>query len=300
MLKSLLRIKNDTKSKPAWKTLLKTRAPILLPAAHDALTARLIERLGFCAYQVGGFALVGSRHAFPDIDLCHYGEQHDGLRDIMEGSTLPVLIDADDGYGDVKNITRTIQGYEALGASALFFEDQKAPKRCGHMEDKEVIPKADMVARVRAAAAARNSRKTFLIARTDARYKYGLDDAMRRADAYLGAGADGVFIEAPQSVAELETIGKYFKGVHKIANMLEGGGKTPILPPQELHQLGFDMVTYPTTVLFRAAKAIERALIDIRDGVPMPEDDSVDFAGFEAIVDKEKWSNLEKRFGKGG
>lgn len=299
MLKELLRIKSDTKTKPAWKTLLRKDAPLLLPAAHDALTARIIEKMGFKAYQVGGFALSGARHAFPDIDLVQYAEQHAGLRDIMEAATLPVLIDADDGYGDVKNVTRTIEGYEALGASAVFFEDQQAPKRCGHMEDKEVITTDMMVSRVKAAAAARNSKDTFIIARTDARYKHGLDEAMRRAEAYLKAGADGIFIEAPQSVEELQTICRHFKGVPKIANMLEGGGKTPILPPKVLHSMGFDMVTYPTTVLFRVTRAIERALGDLRDGRPMPEEDSVDFETFEDIVDKPKWSELEKRFGKG-
>src|SRR3569623_1500100 len=175
MLKSLLRIKSDTKSKPVWKDVLKRHAPVLLPAAHDALTARLIERCGFHAYQVGGFALVGAHHTFPDIDLCHYGEQHDGLRDIMEGSTLPVLIDADDGYGDVKNVTRTIEGYEAMGASALFFEDQVAPKRCGHLAGKAVVPPEVMESKVRAAVAARSSPDFFLIARTDAIEPNGLD-----------------------------------------------------------------------------------------------------------------------------
>jgi len=299
MLGHGLPIRSDTMAKPAWKTLLKKDAPLLLPAAHDALTARIIEKLGFKAYQVGGFALVASRHAFPDIDLCHFGEQRAGLRDIMEAATLPVLIDGDDGYGDVKNVTRMIESYEALGASAIFFEDQKAPKRCGHMADKEVIPQADMVSRVKAAAHARSSKDIFLIARTDARAPLGLDEALKRAAAYVEAGADGIFIEGPKSEAELEIIGREFKGVPKIANMLEGGGQTPILPPAELHAMGFEMITYPTTVLFRLTRALDRALRDILDGKPIPKDDSVDFETFELIVDKPRWAEIEKRFGKG-
>jgi 2-methylisocitrate lyase-like PEP mutase family enzyme len=299
MLKSLLRIKTDARDKPTWKQLLKKDAPVLLPAAHDALTARLIEKMGFSAYQVGGFALVASRHAFPDIDLCHYGEQRAGLGDIMEAATLPVMIDADDGYGDVKNMTRTIQGYEALGASAIFFEDQKAPKRCGHMDGKEVIAVEDMVSRVKAAVAARADPDTFLIARTDAIAPLGLDEALRRAEAYLKAGADGIFIEGPKSVEDLETIGREFRHVPKIANMLEGGGQTPILPPAQLHAMSFQMITYPTTVLFRATRMIQRALQDLLDGKPLPPDDSVDFKTFEDIVDKDLWAGIEQRFGKG-
>ncbi|MBV8939640.1 MAG: isocitrate lyase/PEP mutase family protein [Alphaproteobacteria bacterium] len=299
MLKNLLRIKNDQPKRVSWKELLRRHAPLLLPAAHDGLTAKLIEHLGFKAYQVGGFALAGARHGFPDIDLVHYGEQSAGVRNILAASSLPVMVDADDGYGDVKNVTRTIEGYEALGASAIFFEDQLAPKECGHMEEKEVIPADKMVAHVKAAVAARSKPETFLIARTDARYQYGLDEAMRRAELYLKAGADGIFIEAPGSVEELEAIGRRFKGTPMIANMLEGGGKTPVLTPHELHGMGFDMITYPTTVLFRVTRAIERALKDILNGTPMSQEDSVTFKEFETIVDKQKWTDIEKRCGKG-
>jgi len=284
----------------SWKELLKHHAPILLPAAHDGLTAKIIEKLGFDAYQVGGFALAGAHNAFPDIDLVHYGEQRDNIRDIIEASCLPVMIDADDCYGDVKNVTRTIQGYEKLGASAIFFEDQKAPKRCGHMSEKEVIDKHDMVSKVKAAIAARHNKETFIIARTDARYKYGLDEAMRRAEAYLNAGADGIFIESPDSIEELAQIGRRFKGVPMIANMLEGGGKTPILSPSELHKLGFSMITYPTTVLFQVTKATWRALEDLKSGKPMQRENSFNFDEFEKIVEKKRWQKLEQRFGKGG
>src|SRR5947209_9643936 len=166
----------------AWKKLIAREAPLLLPAAHDALTARLIERAGFKAYQVGGFALNGARHAYPDLDLTHYGEERDGVRDIIAASSLPVLIDADDGYGDVKNVTRTIRGYEALGASALFFEDQVAPKRCGHLKGKEVIPAEAMASKVKAAVGARVNPDLFLVARTDAIAASGLDEALRRAE----------------------------------------------------------------------------------------------------------------------
>src|SRR6058998_3169527 len=221
--------------KPTWKDLLARGEPLLLPCAYDALSARLIERAGFAAYSVGGYALVGARYGLPDIGLVGFGEMSAGIRDIMAASSLPVLVDCDDGYGDAKNVARTIAGYEAMGVAAIFMEDQVAPKRCGHMAGKRVIEPAAMGAKIRAAAAARHKADTFIIARTDARAVHGLDDALRRAELYLRAGADGLFIEAPQSVEELARVGRAFPGVPQLANMVEGGGRTPVLAPQELY-----------------------------------------------------------------
>ena len=172
---------------PTWKELLAGGEPLLLPCAHDALSARLIERAGFRAYSIGGYALVGARHALPDIGLVAYGEMSAGVRDIMAGSRLPVLIDGDDGYGDVKNVVHTVAGYEAMGASAIFIEDQRAPKRCGHMAGKSVIETEAMARKLRAAVAARRSTDLFIIARTDARAVFGLDEALRRGEVYLNA-----------------------------------------------------------------------------------------------------------------
>lgn len=282
--------------KPTWRETLEKHAPVLLPAAHDGLSARLIERAGFVAFQVGGFAYAGSRFGYPDIDLIHYGEISAGLRDIIVGTNLPVMIDADDGYGDAKNVTRTIRGYEALGVSALFLEDQVAPKRCGHMEGKHVVPAELMAGKVRAAVAARTDPDLFLIARTDARASYGLDEALRRGRMYLDAGADGLFIEAPKDEAEFERIGREFRGVPMIANMLEGGGKSPILAPKDLHALGFRMITYPTSILFRVAKAIERSLADLKAGRPLPPDDSLSFDAYTEALDLPRWRDIENEF----
>ena len=281
---------------PIWKDLLKQEQPLLLPCAHDALSARLIERAGFSAYSIGGFALIGSRYALPDIGLAAYGEISAGMRDIMAASSLPVLVDGDTGYGDVKNVAHTIEGYEAMGASAIFLEDQVAPKRCGHMAGKNVIPAETMAAKIRAAAGARRSKDFFLIARTDAGAVHGLDEALRRGELYLKAGADGIFIEAPQTVAELERVGRAFAGVPQMANMLEGGGQTPFLPPHELKQMGFAMAAYPTTLIFRVARAIERALADIKAGKALAGNDGVDFAGFKDITGYDKWARIEDEY----
>src|SRR5437879_3070634 len=211
---------SDMPAKPTWKELLARSEPLILPCAHDALSARLIERAGFAAYSVGGYALVGARHALPDIGLVGFGEMSAGIRDIMAATSLPVLVDCDDGYGDVKNVARTIAGYEAMGVSAIFMEDQRAPKRCGHMAGKDVIEADAMAAKLRAAVAARRGADLFIIARTDARAVHGLDEALRRGEIYLKAGADGLFIEAPQSIDELTRIGRTFQGVPQLANIV--------------------------------------------------------------------------------
>jgi 2-methylisocitrate lyase-like PEP mutase family enzyme len=285
---------------PTWKDLLKRERPLLLPCAYDALSARLIERAGFTAYSIGGYALVGSRYAIPDIGLAAFGEISVGIRDIMAATRLPVLVDCDTGYGDVKNVTHTIQGYEAMGAAAIFLEDQVAPKRCGHMAGKDVIPAEQMVAKIRAAAGARRSGDLFIIARTDARAVHGLDEALRRGELYLKAGADGLFVEAPQTVAELEQIGRAFGDVPQLANMLEGGGQTPVLPPSDLMALGFNMVAYPTTLIFRVARTIERALADLKAGKAAGNGDSVDFAAFKEITKYNEWARIEDEYKRAG
>src|SRR5438874_9840031 len=149
-----------------WKKALGKESPLLLPVAHDALTARIIERAGFSAVQVAGFAVEGSRHGVPDIDLTHYAERHAAVKDIIGATSLPIMVDGDDGYGDAKNVTYTVRGHEALGVQALFIEDQQAPKKCGHMDDKRVVSAETMVGKVKAAAAARQDRRFFLLART--------------------------------------------------------------------------------------------------------------------------------------
>jgi 2-methylisocitrate lyase-like PEP mutase family enzyme len=282
---------------PTWKELLDRERPLLLPCAHDALSARLIERAGFSAYSIGGFALVGSRYGIPDIGLAAFGEISAGIRDIMAATSLPVMVDGDTGYGDVKNVAHTIEGYEAMGASSIFLEDQIAPKRCGHMAGKDVIPAADMVAKIKAAVGARRNKDFFLIARTDARAVHGLDEALRRGEQYLKAGADGIFIEAPQTVKELEIIGAAFKGAPQLANMLDDG-RTPVLPPGELKAMGFAMAAYPTTLIFRVARTIERALSDIRAGRPA-SNDGVNFAEFKDITNYDEWARIEDAYAPG-
>ena len=271
-----------------------------LPAAHDALSAKLIQRAGFVAYQIGGFALEGARFGVPDIDLIRFGEKSAAVREIIGASELPVLVDCDDGYGDVKNITHTVNVYEQMGVSAIFIEDQKPPKRCGHMAGKEVVPPEEMAEKIRAAAAARSDKDSiFIIARTDAEEVNGLDDAMRRCERYLKAGADAIYIEAENSEKDLRRIARAFKGEHKVVNVFEGGGKSPWMSPEQLQNLGFAMALYPTTVLFRMTHAIEDAPATLRSGKPMDENLAVSMKDFELIVNLPKWALVESKFRSG-
>lgn len=281
------------RTQTSWTGTLSLEKPLLLPAAHDALSASLIEQSGFSAYVVGGFPLLAARHALPDLGLAAFGEMQVGIRDIMSASSLPLLVDADDGYGDVKNVIRTIQTYETMGVQALFIEDQVSPKRCGHLDGKEIVSQKVMTDKLRAAAESKINPETFLLARTDARAVYGLDEALRRAEAYLKAGADGIFIEAPQSVAELEQIGTAFD-VPQMANMLEGGGRTPILSPADLGELGFAMVAYPVSLIFRIVKTMQQALQDLKAEKLNLDGEGVNFTDFKEILGFNEWSRLEK------
>src|SRR5215469_6783039 len=278
----------------AFRRLVASEKPLVLPGAHDAISARLIQRAGFKAYFIGGFPLVGARYGVPDIGLMGLGEIGAGIRDIMAASDLPVLVDCDNGYGDVKTVVHAINTYERLGAQAVFFEDQMSPKRCGHIQGKQLLSTEQMEANIRAAAENRFNPETFIIARTDAREVFDLDEALRRGERYIRAGADGLFIEAPVNVDELERIGRAFD-VPQLANMLEGG-RTPFLTPAELEQLGFRLAIYGISLLMHAVQATQRVLTSLAHG-------KIDFAGkgvgfeeYKSIVGFEHWAALEAKY----
>jgi len=287
-----------TAERITWKQLLASEKPVLLPVAHDALTARLIERTGFKGFQIGGFALSASMHAVPDVDLEHFGEKGMAVRNIIGATTLPVMVDADDGYGDVKNVTRTIQEYIRMGISGLFIEDQKVPIKCGHMGDKHVVPEEQMVDKIRAAVSARGKNELFLLARTDAIEPENLRHAIKRAEKYLKAGADGVYFDGVENKKQLKEIGAAFKGVPLATSVLEDGGKTPWLPPEEFGNLGYSMILYPTTLIFQIAYTIKTALGNLRAGLEMNHENAVDMDQFLNIVDMDYWKQIEEKFGK--
>ncbi len=281
--------------RPSWQSLMSKDGPLVLPGAYDALSARLIERAGFDAFIIGGFPLLGSRYALPDIGLAGLGEMAAGVTDILSATTLPVLVDADHGYGDVKNVTRTVRTYEQMGVAALLLEDQRSPKRCGHAAGKSVVSVEEMEARIRAAAAARTDSSLFLIARTDARAIEGLDDTLRRAERYILAGANGIFVEAPQSEEELEKIASSFD-VPLMCNMLVGG-VTPILSNRDLHAMGFQMIVHGTTLIKRVARVLEQTLAQLKDDtLDCNTQDFFSLTEFMNLNGAENWAEIENQF----
>ena len=277
-----------------FRQLVASERPLVLPGAHDAISAKLIQRAGFKAYFIGGFPLVGARFGLPDIGLLALGEIGSGIRDIVASCDLPVLVDCDNGYGDVKTVVHTINFYERLGAQAVFFEDQVSPKRCGHIAGKRLLNPEQMEANIRAAAENRVNSDTFIIARTDAREVYGLDEALRRGERYARAGADALFIEAPTSVEEMRTIGGAFD-VPQLANMLEGG-RTPLLRPSELEDLGFRIVIYGISALMHAVRAMQEVLSSLSKGDISFAGGGVGFEEYKSIVGFNRWADIESRY----
>jgi 2,3-dimethylmalate lyase len=215
----------------------------------------------------------------------------------MGACDLPVFVDIDDGYGDVKNAVHTMHVYERMGVAAMQIEDQKWPKRCGHMAGKTVVPVEEMEAKIRAMAAERMNPDTFIWARTDARGPLGLDEALRRAERYLRAGADALFIEAPRTIEELTRVGRAFD-VTQACNPLDGG-VTPILSPAEYNQLGFKVVIYGITLLMHITKTMQNALADMRSGAFAMRGKGAGFDEYLRAVGFDEWARIDEKFGSG-
>jgi 2-methylisocitrate lyase-like PEP mutase family enzyme len=241
------------------RDLIATGTPLVAPGAVDALTARIIEEAGFPLVYVTGAGVANAMLGAPDIGLVTLTEMAERIRHIAEAVSIPVFADADTGYGGVGNVQRTVRAYEDAGAAGLHLEDQEMPKRCGHFEGKVIAPKREMLIRLQAALDARRDPDFLIVARTDARTIEGLDAAIARARAYLSLGVDGIFLEAPQSVEELEQIAGELPGTLLIANMVEGG-KTPLVPAMRLGAMGYGMVLYANATLRFGAFAMQQGL----------------------------------------
>jgi 2-methylisocitrate lyase-like PEP mutase family enzyme len=250
---------NHKTSTVQLRELLNKPNILVVPACFDALSARLIERAGFAATFMSGFGVSATRLGAPDTGLISYGEIVEQGRDICAAVSIPVMGDGDTGYGNVLNVKRTVQGYAQAGFAAVMIEDQVWPKRCGHTKGKQVVDRREAYARIRAAIDAREAGSDILIiARTDARATHSLEEAIERAQHFVELGADINFVEAPQSIDEMQTYCQAVPGI-KMANMLEGG-KTPFLSPAQLQEIGYGMVAYPLTLLNRAIHAMQQAL----------------------------------------
>jgi 2-methylisocitrate lyase-like PEP mutase family enzyme len=228
---------------------------LIAPGVFDLISTHILNQHGAEATYMTGFGVVASALGLPDAGLATYSEMLDRAERIAEFSRAPVIADADTGYGGLLNVRHTVRGYEKAGVAAIQLEDQEFPKKCGHTPGRRVIPMADMVRKIEVAADARSSADFLIIARTDARTSLGLDEALRRAEAYAKAGADILFVEAPETEAEMECIGQAF---HQplMANMVEGG-KTPVLPRARLAELGFQVAIYPAAGFLSTAATLD-------------------------------------------
>lgn len=247
-------------SKPSIKSLLSKHRSLLLPVAHDALTAKLIERARFSAFSIGGFGVAASAFGKPDNGSVSFDQLFPVFKNIFLASSLPALVDADTGYGGPARTAEVVAVYENAGASAIFIEDQIWPKRCGHTNGHRLIPKKAMQEKIRAAKKSLRRRETILMARTDAISAEGsLNAAIIRCRAYLAAGADALFIEAPRTTEEVKQIPLAFPNIMLLINMMEGG-KTPLVPQKTLEEWGYRLIAYPITSILAQTKAIQDSL----------------------------------------
>ncbi len=241
---------------------LKERQLAVAPGVYDMISAKIADRLGFDALYMTGYGVVASHLGLPDAGIATYSDMVSRVTQMASLTTTPLVCDADTGYGGLLNVHHTVRGYEAAGCVAIQLEDQESPKKCGHMLGRRVVPVADMVAKIRVAADARSDPNFLIIARTDARTTLGLDEALRRAESYLQAGADILFIESPEDVAEMERIGRAFD-VPLMANMVEGG-RTPVLPAAELTRIGYRFAIFPALGFLAAGAAILSAYQELK------------------------------------
>lgn len=234
-----------------------------MPGVYDALTARIAARVGFDVVFISGYSVSAARLGEPDFGFLTQTEMAEAARAVCRVSAAPVIVDADTGYGNPLNVIRTVHDLQDAGAAGVFLEDQVWPKKCGHMAGKRVVETSEHAAKIRAAADARGERDLFIVARTDARQPLGLEEAIERCLAYKEAGADALFVEAPQSLEELERVAETLPGP-LVANMIERG-VTPHLSRSELRELGYSLIVCPLAGLFAAAKAVQDVLTELRD-----------------------------------
>jgi 2,3-dimethylmalate lyase len=269
---------------------------LIMPGVYDALSAKIAARVGFEVIFITGYSLSATLLGEPDFGLLTQTEVVGAAQRICSVVDTPVIVDADTGYGNAVNVIRTVADLLRAGAAGIFLEDQVWPKRCGHMEGKQVIPLDEQLKKLRAAVEARAGHDFFIVARTDARQALGLAEAIRRGVAFKEAGADAVFIEAPESKAEMREIAQHVPGP-LVANMLERG-VTPLMGPKELKELGFDLIVWPLAPLFSVAKSLTDIYTTLRrDGSTLAQlDRLMAFDEFNEIVGLNEKYALDARY----
>ncbi len=274
--------------------VLQSGAFIGAPGVFDMISARMADESACEAIYVTGYGTVASHLGLPDAGLATYTDMVERVGRIAAGVRKPVIADADTGYGGLLNVRHTVRGYEAAGVAAIQLEDQEFPKKCGHTPNRRVIPTDDMVRKIRVAVDSRSSPEVLIIARTDARTSLGLDEALRRGEAYARAGADILFIESPESEDELARVGSSFD-IPVLANMVHGG-RTPVLSRNRLIELGFQVAIYPAIGFLAVAEILRRAYSGIAAGEAEPSVPLYRFSDFNELIGFPDIWEFERRY----
>lgn len=280
----------------AFKEILASKQFITAPGVFDLVSAKIADRTRAQAIYMTGYGTVASYLGQPDAGLATYTDMLDRAAAIADAITKPLIADGDTGYGGLLNVHHTVRGYEKAGVTVIQLEDQVIPKKCGHTPNRNVVPMEEMVNKIKVASDARSSKDFLILARTDARTSFGLDEALRRGEAYFNAGADILFVEAPESEDEMEKIGAAFNKP-LVSNQLHGG-KTPILPQQKLKQMGYSVAIYPTVGLFAAAQALQNVYDSLADEKLVTQPlyafhEFVEKIGFQQVWDfEQKYADL--------
>jgi carboxyvinyl-carboxyphosphonate phosphorylmutase len=279
-----------------FKKLMLDEEILVMPGAHDALSAKIIESVGFKAVTMGGYAASAASLAKPDVSLLTLTEYVNIARNIIQAVDIPLFVDGDTGHGNVTNVQRTVQVFENAGVAGLFIEDQVFPKRCGHMEGKQIIPTLEMVAKIKAAVDARVDEDLVIMARTDAIAVSGIDEAIERGNRYAEAGADLIFVEAPTSKEEMMRINREINAPMN-AIQIEGG-KTPLLTVKELEDLGFNVVVYPNVTVYATAWALRELWEGLKKNGNTKhwQDNIIPFDEFNTLVGLDKIRELESYY----
>jgi methylisocitrate lyase len=278
------------------RNLLKKENPLVIPGIYDAIGAKIAEKVGFEAMFQTGYGTSATLFGMPDYGFIGATETLDNARRICNAVTVPVIVDSDTGYGNALSVWKLVRELETAGASGIFLEDQRWPKRCGHMQGKEIISQEEYTEKLGAALDARQSKNFIVVARTDARAKEGLDAAIERGLQNRKTGADAIFIEAPKSLEEMKIIGKSIKAP-LVANMIEGGA-TPISSADTLHKIGFKIILYPLSVLFANTFATMNILQELKKkgDTSKFKQKVINFDQFNDLVDLPKFQKLEKKY----
>jgi len=284
--------------KSVRKLLQDKSKPLVMPGVYDAIGAKIVEKVGFEAMFQTGYGTSATLFGMPDYGFIGSTETVDNARRICHAVSTPVIVDADTGYGNALSVWKLVQELEEVGASGIFLEDQRWPKRCGHMQGKEVIQKDEYAEKLQAALDARSNKDFIIVARTDARAIEGLDKAIERGLYYKKIGADAIFIEAPKTIQEMKIIGKSINSP-LVANMIEGGA-TPIISKSKLHKMGFKIVLYPLSVLFSNTYSTLKLLQELKKSGTTKKlsKQIVSFDQFNDVVELSKYRKLEQKYKK--